>query len=256
MRAPQLFSFASGQALVYSARSPSKKSPNEDSAALLSLDEHSGVLVVADGLGGARGGHHASSLAVKALRSSLEDCLMNNWDLREGIMNGFENANRSVLNLNLGAGTTLSAVEVQDSRIRPYHVGDSFVLVVGRTGKVKLQTVSHSPVGYAIEAGLLNKGDAMSHEGRHVVSNIVGSTDMRIEVGPPIELKKTDTVLLASDGVSDNLHLEEIVEIIRSQTLAQVGKKLVERAVYRMKHPRTQKPSKPDDLTFIAFRLK
>ncbi len=55
----------------------------------------------------------------------------------------------------------------------------------------------------------------MHHEERHLVSNVVGTDDMRIELGPPLKLARYDTVLLASDGLLDNLYTDEIVELIR-----------------------------------------
>ena len=81
-------------------------------------------------------------------------------------------------------------------------------------GRVKLQTISHSPVGYAVESGMLDDQEAMHHEERHVVSNIIGTPEMRIEIGPPIDLATYDTLLVATDGLADNLHIEEIIERI------------------------------------------
>ena len=47
---------------------------------------------------------------------------------------------------------------------------------------MKTQTIPHSPVGYAIEAGVLNEQDAMAHSQRHIVSNLIGSHDVRIDL--------------------------------------------------------------------------
>ena len=77
------------------------------------------------------------------------------------------------------------------------------VLVTGGLGKIKLLTVSHSPVGMALESGLLDEAEAMHHEERHIVSNVVGSAGMRIEIGAKRKLAPRDTVLLASDGLAE-----------------------------------------------------
>ena len=45
--------------------------------------------------------------------------------------------------------------------------------------------------------------------------NVIGSSDMRVEVGPALQLAARDTVLLASDGLFDNLYIDEIVDTIR-----------------------------------------
>jgi serine/threonine protein phosphatase PrpC len=111
-------------------------------------------------------------------------------------------------------------------------------------------------VGYAVEAGLLDEAEAMHHEDRHLVSNMLGSPDMRIDVGSTIELADRDTLILASDGLFDNLHIEEIVQRIRKGPLGKVAAELVDDCRRRMEGVDAQQPCKPDDLTFVAFRLK
>ncbi len=95
----------------------------------------------------------------------------------------------------------------------------------------------------------------MHHEDRHVISNVIGSADMRIEVGSAIKIAPRDTLVLASDGVSDNLHLPEIVECVRKGLLAAVARALASRVRKRMESKSEGEPSKPDDLTFVIFRL-
>jgi len=133
-------------------------------------------------------------------------------------------------------------------------VGDSAILVVGQRGKLKLQTLSHSPVGYAVESGLLDADEALHHEERHIVSNMVGAPDMRIEVGSALALAPRDTVLLATDGLMDNLGLAEIVEIVRRGPLERAARRLAELCDERMRRPLEGQPSKPDDVTFVLFR--
>jgi serine/threonine protein phosphatase PrpC len=174
--------------------------------------------------------------------------------LRGAILNGFEDANQAVLGLGFGAATTLAAVEVQGSRVRPYHVGDSLILVVGQRRKVKLHSVPHSPVGYGVESGLIDEKEAMYHEERHIVSNVLGAQDMRIEIGPVLELAPRDTLLIASDGLWDNLHTEEIVEVVRKGPLLVAVDSLATKCDDRMRNGGDSTPSKPDDLTFILFR--
>ena len=95
----------------------------------------------------------------------------------------------------------------------------------------------------------------MHHEERHVISNVIGSTDMHIDVGSAVELSPRDTLLLASDGLSDNLHMPEIVECIRKGSLESVAEDLARRARERMEGARDGEPCKPDDMTFVIFRL-
>ena len=64
--------------------------------------------------------------------------------MRSRILDGFEEANEAVLGLGVGAATTLVAAEIEDTRVRSYHVGDSMSLIVGQRGKLKSQSVPHS----------------------------------------------------------------------------------------------------------------
>lgn len=250
----EIYPVYGGNAAVYSARSPDKESPNEDSAALISVNGQAGILVVADGLGGLPAGEQASEMAVAEVIATLREAPEEEPSLRAAILNGIENANRSIAELGVGAATTMALAEIQGNTVRTYHIGDSMILLVGQRGKIKLQTVSHSPVGYAVEAGVLDEAEAMHHEHRHLVSNIIGTPDMRIEMGSTIKMAPYDTLLLATDGLFDNLHTEEIVERIRKGPLKRVLKTLAEDCRARMLTAEPGQPSKPDDLTFVAFR--
>jgi serine/threonine protein phosphatase PrpC len=254
MSAPVRHGIAGGAAVVYSTRCPGKETPNEDATALIPLDASSAVLVVADGLGGIRGGGLASSTAVRALCSSLVEAAEQENELRSAILDGIEKANRAVLDLGVGAATTLAVAEIRNNMVRPYHVGDSIILVLGQRGRIKLQTVPHSPVGFAVEAGMLDEEEAMHHEERHVVSNVIGSAEMRIEVGSAVKLSAYDTVLLASDGLPDNLLLDEIVARARKGPIEKAAGRLAGDTLRRMTRPEEGLPHKPDDLTLVAFR--
>jgi serine/threonine protein phosphatase PrpC len=254
MTAVESHAVAGGRVAVFSHRSPGKDTPNEDSAAVFAIDETSAVLVVADGLGGGPAGEQASGLAVKALGDALQNSAGSGEQLRTAILDGIEAANRQIQGTQPNAATTLALVEMHKGKVRAYHIGDSAILVVSQRGRIKLQTVSHSPVGYAVEAGVLDEVEAMHHEARHVVSNVVGSPTMRVEMGAFVKLRPRDTVLLASDGLFDNLHTEEIVARIRTGDLAKSVAQLARDAVARMAQPVAATPSKPDDLTIVAFR--
>lgn len=254
MERTDLHSFAGGQTAVYLARNPLKTSSNEDAAGLIPLGKDTGVLVVADGMGGGAIGEDASRLAVRTLRSSIVKAQREEMQLRSAVLNGIEAANRAVADLGVGAATTLAVVEIQARSVRTYHVGDSMILAVGQRGKVRLQTVCHSPVGYAVEAGVLDEKEALHHKDRHLVSNMIGLPDMRIEVGSHVKLSPRDTLLLASDGLFDNIHVEEIVETIRKGSLECVVDNLARRTWERMTKRGANLPSKSDDLTLLAFR--
>ena len=237
------------------ARKPEREGPNQDAAALIAVGKKTGVAIVSDGAGGHPGGARAAELSVRAMRKAIRKAIDNNGDLRDGILNGFERANRAIMDLGVGAGATLAVVEVQNGVMRTYHAGDSMILVLGQRGKIKLATVPHSPVGYAVEAGLLDPDDALHHDDLHLVSNLLGRSDMRLEIGSAMKLARRDTVLVASDGLSDNVHIDEIVKRVSSGPLAKGADRLAALGRKRIVDPQEGAPSKPDDLTFIALRV-
>lgn len=245
---------AGGDAAIFSARCPGMDGANEDAAALMTLSGNRAVLAVADGSGGHPGAAQASRVALETLMMSIRTANPVNGQLREAIMDGFDKANRAVRELGAGSATTLVVAELQGDLMRPYHAGDSTILLLGQRGKIKFKTVSHSPVGYAVEAGVMDERKAMDHEERHLVSNLVGCADMRIEVGPSMKLARRDTLVLASDCLFDNLETDEIVEELRKGSIPKKLNTLTKTCRQRMTDPDTDHPSKPDDCTVIAFR--
>lgn len=251
----ELLPVAGGCLAVFSDRCPDKPTANEDAAGVFPFGEEAAVIAVADGLGGTPGGEHAARRAIEALHQALANVSPHDGALRTAVLNGFEAANQAVTALGYGAGTTLTVVEIQRNTIRPYHVGDTDLLVVGQRGKIRMQTVSHSPVGVAVHAGWLQEDEALHHVERHIVLNVIGASDMRIEVGSPLVLNPRDTLLVASDGLFDNLRLDEIIARQRKGPLADAVRRLAADGQARMHQPASGQPSKPDDLTILAFRL-
>jgi len=247
-------SVAGGEAIAYTCRDPYKESENEDTLAILPYGPGAAVLVVADGAGGLPAGKRASMTAVNTLAESLQVAMDKTMLLRTAILNGIDAANNAVLGLANGSATTMTVITLEGRLVRSYQVGDSEAIVIGQRGLVKLQTTAHSPTGFAVEAGFLDEREALHHKDRHLVSNFIGTSDMRIDVGAAVDLDLRDTILLASDGLMDNVHVEEMIEIVRKGPLADAVQKVVELANQRMKNVKDGQPSKPDDLSLILFR--
>lgn len=243
-----------GRIAVHSSRSPEKETDNEDSAAIVRTSDGQTVLAVADGVGGQPAGKHASALAIDEIRTSVLASEGDGESLRESVLSGFDRANRSVLELGNGAATTLAVVAIEDGIVRSYHVGDSGVLIVGGRGKLKLQTISHSPVGYALEAGVLDEQDAIEHEDRHLISNVIGDPTMHVVMSSPVRLRPLDTLIIATDGLFDNLYTNEIVDQLRCGPLDQCFTALIGECSARMSQDSGAGPSKPDDLTVLVYR--
>lgn len=250
---PRQLHLAGGRAVIFSARSPARETPNEDAALLIELPFGAIIVAVADGCGGLPAGNEAAAAAIAAIRDSV--ALAQDAEALTGaIVAGFDAANRAIMDLRVGAGATLSVVEIQDGCARPYHAGDSMILITGQRGRRKLETIAHGPVAYAVEAGMLTEEEAIIHIDRSVISNVVGAEDMRVEIGPPVALAPRDTLVVASDGLSDNMYAHEIVEVVRAGPLPSAADALVARCEQRMASEDATKPGHPDDLTFILLR--
>lgn len=245
---------AGGTAVAYSCREPGKETENEDSVAIIPYGPGAAAFVVADGAGGLPAGKRASLTAVTTLAESLQSAMDKTTLLRTAILNGIEAANDAVLGLANGSATTMTVITIEGLIARSYQIGDSEAIIVGQRGLVKLQTTAHSPTGFAVEAGFLDEREALHHEERHLVSNFLGTSNMRIDVGATVKLNPRDTVIVASDGLMDNVHVDEILECIRKGPLTDAVGCTVELATQRMRATREGQPSKPDDLSIIVFR--
>ncbi|MBT8085942.1 MAG: protein phosphatase 2C domain-containing protein [Woeseia sp.] len=247
-------SVAGGQLVAYSCRAPDKDTDNEDAVAVIPYGDDAAVLVVADGAGGLPGGRRASQTAVTELARSLAESRVESALVRTAVLNGIEAANRAVLDLGTGAATTLTVVAVEGRTARTFQIGDSEALIVGNRGLIRAQTMAHSPTGFAVEAGFLGEREALHHEERHLVSNFMGTSDMRIDMGAVVDMQARDTIMVASDGVTDNIHVHEVVDIIRKGPLPKAIDALIRLATHRMNSDASSQPSKPDDLSVILFR--
>ncbi|QDT71938.1 PP2C family protein-serine/threonine phosphatase [Lacipirellula limnantheis] len=253
MLEPEVFELAGGSVAVLSARKPEKTTANQDAAAVVAAGENAAVLIVADGCGGMANGEQAARIAIDSLTNHIATAAAAGESLRTAILDGIEEANRQIIELKNGAGATLAIVQIENGEARPYHIGDAQIVMVGGRGKVKLLTTSHSPVGYAMEAGMLEEQEALDHEERHLVSNYLGSEAMHVEVGSVRKVSTRDGLLVASDGVLDNLLMDEINGFLKNGTAASAAAKIAGVAMQRMQTALEGQPHKPDDLTLIVF---
>ena len=252
----QQLNVAKWDVVAFTHACPGRTTPSEDSAACFQLPDGTGVLVVADGVGGHQSGEVASAIAVRSIHHRLRS-RASGTSLRASILDAIDDANQAILDLGIGAATTIAVVELNPSWIRPYHVGDSLITLLSQRGRVKWQAIGHAPVTYAIEAGVIDEEEAMGHPERHLVSNVVGQEDMTISIGPKLQPGVRDTLVLCSDGLSDNVSTEELAELIRAGSLQPACEEVVRIAQTRMASPGELQDvtGKPDDLTILACRM-
>lgn len=239
----------------FSKRCPGKETPNEDSVGYLEFGKKNILLTVADGAGGYPKGESASSSVINQLKSKIESGANGKEKVRNSILDALEEVNSNLLKEGLGSRTTATVCHIEDGKLRSFHVGDSGAIVCGLKGKLKFQTLSHSPVGYGVEAGLISEYEALDHPDLHFVANLVGDPMMTIEMGPPIDLDDKDTVLVASDGLLDNLSTTQLVELIRKGSIEEVSIEIIKFFKDREVIDPNGENTKFDDLSFILCRL-
>ena len=239
---------------AFSAVAPGIAKNNEDCAGWIQLAPDHAVFLVADGLGGLPAGAAASALAVETIIEALSTREASD-DARAAIFAGIDRANDRIMNSGQGGATTLVLVELRGRSIRPYLIGDSMILVTGQRGRRRYLTVPHSPTGSLMDAGLIDERDAMRHAERFLVSNVLGSPDMHTEVGPRIELNPRDTVVLASDGLSDNLLPDEIIQTVRVGSLEHALATVAGDCLGVMQQGNDHTAGHADDLTILLLRL-
>ena len=237
-----------GEVALFTHASPTPRHDNEDAVGVFEWEGETGVLVVADGLGGLPRGGDASQQMVDSLRHP------NFTESVDPVVSCLESVNESLVSGHSGSGTTVSVVTIKRRGIRSYHVGDSATMVIGGRGRIKFQTTPHSPVGIAEVNRELDEKAAMIHPNRHVINNIIGMPDMWVDIGRPIQLADLDTVILASDGLWDNLYRDEVAGLVGNRSLMESANGIFRTATGRMKHESGSDFGKPDDLSFILYR--
>jgi serine/threonine protein phosphatase PrpC len=243
------------EVVVFSKPAAAEAAANQDAAGLWAPDDSRLVVAVADGMGGGAGGGEAAAEAIRALDASIAKAA-GGGSARAEIVDAFERANERVLGQGVGAGTTLVVVEIDGDGVRSFHAGDSGALLVGQRGRVRMETLHHSPTGYAIASGMLDREDSHTHRDRHFLSNCIGSADMRIDIGPRVLMAPRDTLLLASDGVLDNVRHESVIECIRKGPLLAGARALCSQARAAMRGEQPDLPAHPDDATAILVRRR
>lgn len=247
---PEELQLEGGDAVYFSTVSPEKKF-NGDSLCISENKSKSSVLAIADGAGGTPGGDKASGEMLEKIGSILETA--QDPDITSAIWQGIESANELIRSKKTGARSTLSLVQIQGNRIRCYQVGDSRILVVSRQGNLCFRSLMHTEFGLAEAAGIESPSEVGIDDTGEVL-NVMGDEVPQIDCSLSFELKKADTLLICSDGLSDNIEFDQLVSTIKSGSLKEAAQELLSQATTKMKDPKN--PGKPDDLTFILYRRR
>lgn len=197
-----------------------KRDENQDN---YFVSEDNRVLVVADGMGGMRGGSKASRIAVKAIKSFIEENKMDDSDqkkLAKWLVEAVANANTSVFEAAADdpeardMGTTIVAlVQTENGEIQIAHVGDSRAYLV-RDGKTIVLTQDHSVVMEMVAQGKMTEEQLKTSPFRHYLTRCVGHKK-KVEIDKtPTTVKPGDWLILSSDGLSGVVDDDEIADIV------------------------------------------
>ena len=192
---------------------------NQDAFRIEQLDPGARLCVVCDGMGGAKSGNVASSLAAEVFVEEIR----RNWvtgmssdriDLM--LKNAVKLANFTVYDQAAqieefsGMGTTLVAALIRDSRATLVNVGDSRVYGIDRDG-IRLLTKDHSFVQMMVDRGDLTPEAAKSYPGKNLITRAIGTEPMVMCDIYHREVSKGDYLLLCSDGLSNVMDDQEIL---------------------------------------------
>jgi len=215
-------------------------------------DSHPGgrLLVVADGMGGHRGGATASRLAGETVKAQYlgSETTEVPAALREALLR----ANARIFseaqgNPELrGMGTTTSALAVRANEAWFAHVGDSRIYLI-RGEDIRQLTDDHSLVASMVREGLLTSKEAEVHPRRNVLQRSMGvSEQVEIDVRGPFRLMEGDTFILCSDGLHGLVKEDELKEVARLP-IDQAADEFLKRALER---------GAPDNVTVIVARAE
>lgn len=173
------------------------------------------LFIVADGMGGHRGGEIASGIAVKTISERYYSC--EDPDPGAALVTAFADANGAIFGeasadaTLLGMGTTCTALSIRDGEAFVGHVGDSRAYLL-RDGEIVQITNDHSLVGEMVRSGIISDEDARTHPKRNVITRSLGVQDsvQADSLDTPLALQAGDTFVLCSDGLTSYAEPEDL----------------------------------------------
>jgi PPM family protein phosphatase len=228
-----------------------KRENNQDS---ILVDKKLSLFVVADGMGGHRGGEVASAMAVEAMQEVVEEQLdaAPPHVAREILRKAYREASKRIYQKSTrenpelqGMGTTMVSVLGLGGKVYVGNVGDSRAYLF-KDKNLWQVTEDHSLVNDQIRAGILDPNNPESMVAKNVITRSVG-----FEEEVEVDILERDLVpgelfILCSDGLSGLISNEKIAEICRKFQGAQIVGKCIEEA---------KKAGGDDNISVIAIKV-
>ena len=228
---------------------------NQDTYQIEQLDKNSLLCIVCDGMGGAKSGNIASTLAadvfVQEVRRSFKSG-MDREKIGQMMMAAAKLANFTVYDQAQqfeefdGMGTTLVAVLIQGKEAVLVNVGDSRAYIVSSDG-IRRLTKDHSLVQMMVDRGELTPERARTYPGKNFITRAIGTE-------PVVDcdlfyrnVDRGDYLLLCSDGLSNMMDDQEILfEVIHGENKQHCCRRLLEIAKNR---------GAPDNVTSVLIQI-
>ncbi len=195
------------------------RSQNQDAYNIVEFGHDRALMIVCDGMGGAKSGNVASSMAAEAFVAEVrrsQRLALSVERVKQILLGALELANKAVYehaklgDEYSGMGTTLVAAFLLKNTAVVINVGDSRAYHFSAQG-VHQVTRDHSIVELMVQRGELTPEQAKTYPGKNLITRAVG-TEPEVEGDLYVqELHKDDCLLLCSDGLSNEMDDQEIL---------------------------------------------
>ena len=228
---------------------------NQDTYHIEQLDRNTLLCVLCDGMGGAKSGNIASTLAADVFVQEVKRVWTSGMDperTEQMLRSAVKLANFTVYDQAAqieeftGMGTTLAAVLIRGKDVTVVNVGDSRVYKVDKTGIYQL-TKDHSLVQMMVERGELTPEMARTYPGKNFITRAVGTEAVADCDLFRYKVEKGDCLLLCSDGLSNMMDDQEILfEVVHGVSKQQCCQRLLDIAKNR---------GAPDNVTSVLIQI-
>lgn len=212
---------------------------NEDAVYFLQYDDTNAYIIVADGMGGHKGGKLASQGSIDRIRGYFAGRAINQAlgdEIPKILQECLSYVNESLYLKSLedaslvGMGTTVVLCVIAESHAYVANVGDSRMYLLRKNAMQQI-TKDHSFVQQLVDAGSITPEEAQHHTKKNVITRAIGS-EMTIEVDTyTVDIQKDDWIILCSDGLTNLVPDAEIAAILQQEPVLQDGvDRLVETA--------------------------
>ena len=192
---------------------------NQDAFHIEQIDRNALLCIVCDGMGGAKSGNIASTLAVDVFVQEIRRCYKSSMDqekIDQMLMSAAKLANFTVYDQSLqieefdGMGTTLVAVLIKGKKATVINVGDSRAYGIDADGIHQI-TKDHSLVQMMVDRGELTPERAKTYPGKNFITRAVGTEPIIVSDLFHLNVARGDFILLCSDGLSNMMDDQEIL---------------------------------------------